>query len=154
MIQRIQSIFILIAAILLVTIIIWPIDFFSNAQGLIELHWNGVYDVTPEVAEPLVRSLVPLAAVIAIALALNVVALFLFKRRTIQMRLVGVAAGIEVCVVAVLVYLGVNIADGMNVEWHVCARWALPLIAAIMDFLAYGRISDDEALVRSLDRLR
>lgn len=154
MIQRIQSIFILVATILLVVLIVWPIDFFSNAQGLIELRWNGVYDVTPEVSEPLVRSLVPLAIIIVIALALNVVSLFLFNHRKLQMRFVGVAAGIEICLVAVLVYLGVNIAGGMNLEWHVCARWALPLIAAIMDILAYSRISDDEELVRSLDRLR
>ncbi|MBQ2322725.1 MAG: DUF4293 family protein [Bacteroidales bacterium] len=42
----------------------------------------------------------------------------------------------------------------MEMEWHFSARWLLPTLAAVMDILAYRRISDDEALVRSLDRLR
>ncbi len=154
MIQRIQSLFILIAALLLATLIVWPIDFYTNMHSLIELHWDGVYDVTPGCAQPLVRSLIPLAIVIIAALALNAVGLFLYKRRVFQMRLIGIAAGIELCLVGVLIYLGINLANGMGQEWHVSARWALPLIAAILDYLAYRRISDDEALVRSLDRIR
>lgn len=154
MIQRVQSIFILVAIVLVASLIVWPIDLYSSAQGLIELRWDGVWDVTPGCAEPLVRRMIPVAVIIVAALALNVVGLFLFKRRPLQMRLVGIAAGIELCIAGVVVFLGINIADGMAQEWHVSARWALPILAAVMDYLAYRKISDDEALVRSLDRLR
>ena len=154
MIQRIQSIFILVAMALVASLIFWPIDMYSSAKGLIELRWDGVWDVTPGCAEPLVRGLIPVAVIVVAALALNLAGLFLFKRRKLQMRLVGVAAGVEICLAVVAVYLGVNIAAGMEMEWHFSARWLLPSLAAVMDILAYRRISDDEALVRSLDRLR
>lgn len=154
MIQRVQSIFIILAALAMASLIIWPIDTFGSACGLAELHWDGVFDTTPGTQEPVIRRMLSLAFIIVAPIVLNIVGLFLFKHRPSQMRVVGVAAGFEACITAVLVYLSVETASGMEAEWHFCVRWLLPVVAAALDVLAYRRISDDEALVRSLDRLR
>ena len=154
MIQRVQSIFIILAALAMASLIIWPIDTFGSLRGMAELHWDGVFDTTPGTQEPVIRRMLSLALIIIAPIVLNAVGLFMFKRRPAQMRVVGVAAGFEVCVAAVLVYLSIETASGMEAEVHFCVRWLLPVIAAALDVLAYRRISDDEALVRSLDRLR
>lgn len=154
MIQRIQSIFILVAILLMCSLIAWPIDSFASAKGIMELRWNGFWNVTPGCQDPMVRSLTPLAIVLLVAVILNVVGLFMFKHRPLQMRMVGIAAGIEVCVTALFIYLCVTAADAMGSEFHFCLGWLTPLLAAVLDYLAYRRISDDEALVKSLDRLR
>ncbi len=154
MIQRVQSIFIILAALAMTGLIIWPIDTFGSTRGMAELRWNGVFDVTPGTTSPEIRDMFALAFIIAAPIVLNAVGLFTFKRRPLQMRMVGIAAGIEVCVAAVLVYLSTETAGGMKAEWHFCVRWLIPLVAMALDIMAYRRISDDEALVRSLDRLR
>ncbi len=154
MIQRIQSIFILAAALLLGCLIVWPIDSFGGAQGLIELRWNGVWDVTPGAHTPLVRPLHSLAVVIVVAVILHVVSLFSFTHRQLQMRLVGISAGVSLCLTALLCYLGFQISGGLGMDMHINFHWALPIVAAILDILAYRRISDDDAIVKSLDRLR
>lgn len=154
MIQRVQSIFIIIAALVMASLIVWPIDTFGSARGMVELRWDGVFDVTPGTEVPVIRRMLSLAFVVVVPIILNAVSLFLFKRRPLQMRLAGVAAGFEVCLTAVLVYLSIETARGMEADAHFCVRWLLPLAAAVLDILAYRRISDDEALVRSLDRLR
>lgn len=154
MIQRVQSIFIILAALAMASLIIWPIDSFGSARGMAELHWNGIFDTTPGTQVPVIRSMFSLAFIIAAPLLLNIAGLFMFKRRPAQMRVVGIAAGFEICITAVLVYLSIETASGMEAGWHFCVRWLLPIIAAALDILAYRRISDDEALVRSLDRLR
>lgn len=154
MIQRIQSVFILAAALLLGSLIVWPIDSFGGAQGLVELRWNGVWDVTPGAHTPLVRPLHPLSIVVVVAVILHVVSLFSFTHRQLQMRLVGISAGISLCLTALLGYLGYQISGSLDMDFHVNFRWALPIVAAILDILAYRRISDDDAMVKSLDRLR
>ena len=154
MIQRKQSIFILLALCLLASLMIWPIDVYASQLGLTEIRWAGLWDVSDASAPAFVSALVPLAALIVASLALNLVALFLFKRRPLQMRLVGIASGIEFGIMLLLIYLSNSLANSLGADLHFCVRWLLPLLASVFDVLAYRRISDDEALVRSLDRLR
>lgn len=154
MIQRKQSIFIIIAAILMACLLIWPIDTFGSAQGMAELRWNGVFDITPGSTDPVIRSMAALAFIIIAPIVLNVVGLFLFKRRPLQMRIIGIAAGFELCTVITLVYLSSVTSSGMGAEWHFCVRWIIPVAACVFDVLAYRKISDDEELIRSLNRLR
>ncbi len=156
MIQRIQSLFIIIAIALMASIIVWPIDAFGSAHGMVELRWNGVFDITPGTTEPVIRVMIALAAIIIAPIALNAVGLFLFKKKRLplQMRLVGIAAGFEICVGIVLVYLSYETATGMCADTHFCIRWLLPILAGVLDILAYRRISDDAALYRSVDHMR
>ena len=162
MIQRRQSIYLLLSVVLLASLIFWPIDFFfkepapdgTSVPQAVELHWNSILDVTdPSASQPL-QSLFYLAALVLLPLMLNALAIFMFKNRPLQGRMAGIALGIEVGLSAVLVYLSIDIQSLLDAPFHFCVRWIVPLVAAVLDFLAYKAISDDEALVRSLDRLR
>ena len=64
MIQRKQSIFILVAMLLVGYLMLWPIDIFAGPQGMIELTWTGLWDVTPGVQDPHLRSLTALSFLI------------------------------------------------------------------------------------------
>ncbi len=156
MIQRIQSLFIIIAIALMASLMIWPIDTFGSAQGMAELRWNGVFDITPGSTEPVISLMIALAAIIIAPIALNAVGLFLYKknRLPLQMRLVGIAAGFEICVGAFLIYLSYETATGMGAEAHFCIRWLLPILAGVLDILAYRRISDDAALYHGWEHMR
>ena len=154
MIQRKQSVFILLAMCLMASIMIWPIDVYASVHGLTELRWTGLWDVSDANAPKLVSPLVPLTSLVVISMVLNLVGLFLFKKRPLQMRLVGIASGVEFGVMLVLIYISNSLASSLGAELHFAVRWIVPLLAAVFDVLAYRGISDDEALVRSLDRLR
>lgn len=135
-------------------LMIWPMDTLASVQGIVELRWNGIFNVTPGTDEAIVRSLPALAAMVILILALNVVGLFLYKRRPLQMRAVGVAAGLSLGLCAMMVYMSMSAGSAIEAEWHFCAKWLVPVLIAVMDALAYRGISDDEALIRSLERLR
>ncbi len=154
MIQRKQSIFILVSLLLMGGLIAFPIETYSSIKGLTELHWNGLYDVTPGAVEPLISRLVSLAILIILPMVLNFVGLFLYKHRRVQMRFIGIASGIEILLTGILIYLSVEISGTMESEWYFNIHWLLPVAAAVMDFLAYRRIAADEAVIQSLNRLR
>ena len=135
------------------SLIVWPIDTFGSSQGMAELHWDGVFDVTPGSSEPVIRRMIALAFIIVAPIVLNAVGLFTFKKRQLQMKLVGIAAGIEICVGAVLVYISTETGSGMGAEWHFCIRWMRPVAAAILAYQGLGIIVEwamTESLVAAL----
>ena len=95
----------------------------------------------------------PMAAMQLIVFAVTLITIFLYKKRMLQIRL---------CVfncIALLGYQGVLIwyAHLLSKSADVARLNAVvvfPVIAAILIFLALRSIAKDEALVRSLERLR
>ena len=94
----------------------------------------------------------------ALAAVVPLIALFLFKNRMLQIRLCAVElvllAGAEIFM-AIYYYLSDRMFSQM--EFHTQGfRIAIifPIIALILDYLALRAIFKDEALVRSLDRIR
>jgi len=80
----------------------------------------------------------------------NVIALFTFKARLLQMR---------VCVLAALLLIGFQIWIGVDFfryrnEMIFSFTAVFPIVAAILDILAARAIAMDEAMVQSASRLR
>ncbi|MBQ3635783.1 MAG: DUF4293 domain-containing protein [Bacteroidales bacterium] len=144
----------LVASVLLGSLILFPIDQFASASGIYELTWLSVNDVTDLENKIEIERFVPLTTLIVLSLALNLTAIFLYKHRHLQMRLVGIACGIEVGLCAVLIFLSYINSNTLGANFHFAFSFLTPIAAAVLDILAYRRISDDEELIRSLDRLR
>lgn len=92
----------------------------------------------------------PYAVLIVISLAANLVALFCWGRRSLQIRLAGGAA---VVLLALQVWIAVGyfkLPDAYVVRWTA----VLPLAALIFEILAMRGVYADEMLVRSASRLR
>lgn len=153
MIQRIQSLYILAAAVALGSLFFIDLGHLSGPAGLFNVTHYGVVDVTKENPE-VITYLFPLAAVLTVTFVLVVIDLFLFKNRLLQMRVATTTAALSIACVLLLPLTNVMVASTLEMEWHLHWTLALPLVASFLMVLAYRRISDDEALIRSLNRLR
>ena len=142
MIQRIQSIFLLLGAGASFGTLATP---FANAEQATasSIFADQVYNVQDNII---------LLVLFAVAGALAVASIFLYANRITQMRLAMIAlvvnlAGLAFAVIYMLQQVNfASIAISIGIF--------LPLIAVIFLWLAHRNIRKDEKLVRSMDRLR
>ena len=95
---------------------------------------------------------------LVLATVLPLVTLFLFKRRTLQIRLCAVEIVLllgSLLMIGLYYWLTSRLFEGFEVE-HRQFGWAapMPLISLVLAYLASRAIFKDEVLVRSLDRIR
>lgn len=143
MIQRIQSIFLLIAAIASFALLGTP---FASAKKTIAspIFADSVYNLNDHIALLLIF-------VVAGALALS--SIFLFKNRATQMRIASISMVANLIGVGFALFLLFqNKVDFNSLALSVGAF--LPVIAIVFELLANRFIRKDEKLVRSMDRLR
>jgi Na+-translocating ferredoxin:NAD+ oxidoreductase RnfA subunit len=93
----------------------------------------------------------------ALTILMSIVALFSFKRRPVQMRLVRLGFLVNLSFIVYLFFAidKVNAElykSSMDIFYH--AGFYMPVISLAFLFLAQRGIKADEALVKSLDRLR
>lgn len=154
MIQRIQTLYLLVVTVLMTLTLLLPIATFTGANG--EVYTLTAFSLVGAVES---QSTIWMGIVIAIATLVPFVTIFLFKRRLLQLRLCAVEIVLLVGVVAfiVLYYLlsSANALESVGVE-HRQFSWAaiMPLLSIVLVVLAARAIFKDEALVRSLDRIR
>ncbi len=152
MIQRIQTLFLLVVAILMGSLYFFPIaQLFGEQQEIYEFYFNGLR-VFGE--EDLYVATWPTFVLLSVIVFIAFFSIFLFKRRVLQMR-VNLFN-----IVLMLGYLGLNYfyiqnfhnqMDG-KVVYHLVA--VFPIISVIFTYLAIRSIGKDEALIRSIDRIR
>ena len=151
MIQRIQTLFLLLAAVALAVCMMQPIGTWQPdaLEGNTDLF--NLCILAPDGSRSF--NTWPLFALLLLACTISVVNIFLFKNRKLQMKLCSTS--ILLCAlwmigVAVICYL--NEPDGF--KFYPSFFLALPVIAVILLFMARARIKHDEKLVRAADRIR
>ncbi len=155
MIQRVQSVYLLIAVVLAVVCLLSPLGTFYGSDSLAnaELYNAGLF-VKVEKGARVASS--GLFALLAIATIADVLAIFGYKNRLRQMRIVCLSAILLVLYylsfIGFVVYYGQGLLEGSHFKPAFCA--CLPILSFILNLLAYGRIRHDERLVRAADRLR
>ena len=85
---------------------------------------------------------------------INVMAILLFRFRMRQLRLVIFSTILLAGCVAYYAVLAWKFAMMTEVTYHLCAAAIFPVLSIILNCMAIHGIRKDEALVRSLDRLR
>lgn len=157
MLQRKQTLFLLLAAICGALTFFFPVETFVRGDQTYIFHTTGLFmaDGTPVVDAALK---VPFFIVIGFLTAMLVVAIFLYKNRPRQ---VAVVRTVNLLLMAVVVFLFITgnsirayLEQGGHVEEHFEASAILPLVMVVLVFLAERGIRKDEALVRSTERLR
>jgi len=154
MIQRKQTLFLLFAFLLTLALCFIDLGQFSGPKGLFEMNFYSLVDVTNAEQPVVVYNLIPLATLVILTIVLNFLSIVLFKNRPLQMRVCGINVGIQIGLALIILYLQKSIASDIEVEWILGPALLLPVIAAVLDYIAYRFISDDEALIQSLNRLR
>jgi hypothetical protein len=152
MIQRIQTLYLLVATILMAMTLIFPIALFQVSGvefTLSAFSFSGANES---------QSTLYMGILLALATAVPIVTIFLFKRRTLQIRLCAVEA---VLLLGTLVFIGLyywlsnRFFEDYTID-HKQFGWSaiMPVLALILDIMAARAIFKDEVLVRSLDRIR
>ena len=150
MIQRIQTLYLLIIAALMAVTLFSGLAWFAGDAGEFGLYAFGLKTAEGE----LVQSTVYMGVLLALACALPLVTIFLFRRRLLQIRL---------CVVEMVLLLGSLVMEGVYyfLSWRVFSDLTfhkpaivLPLVCLLFAYLAARAIFRDELLVRAADRIR
>ena len=155
MIQRIQTVYLLLVAGLFFALLFLPLAVIQSSDVLYLFEVTGLKRLTLE--RELVYPAWSLLAIDAIIILLSFVCIFMYKRRILQMR---------ICIYNTLLMVGFCLLAGFYF-WHFSQSsnlpglkinfriWAsFPVIAIILNYLAIRNIGADEAMVRSLERLR
>ena len=150
MIQRIQSIYLLVASVLLTICLFLPWVYYTvdSSETLISPF---------AIAGKGIRA-IGLGVFLVASLALTVAAIFQFKNRTHQMKMVRLSAILSLLSFAVfggyhyMIIQALGADDNLIMSYQLVV--AFPIIALIFYWLAYKSIKKDHDLVRSVDRLR
>jgi len=155
MIQRIQSIYLLAASMLFFFLLTSPLaEIITENERILELNYLTIENA--DTSEPdILVTVWPLTALIAVVMVLGIINIFLYKKRTLQMRLcmfnillmLGLAGMIYFF--ARFAPIGIERA-GAVIGWPI----VIPLISMILTYLALKAIQKDDALVKSYERLR
>lgn len=149
MIQRIQTVYLLAVAVLMVLSMSFPVGSFIAPDLTITKFTNlaleaadGSSDYTPW-------------ALFAILLAvgiLSMVTIFLFKKRMLQIRLTLFSSIMLIGYYVVLVVFVIKLKGDSSFapSWSVC----LPFVSIILNYLAIRGIGKDEMIVRAYNTIR
>lgn len=151
MIQRKQTLFLVLAIILSITCLCMPIGILEPVgMGTPTVLWN-LGTVVP--GSGVQFSNWPLFAFLAVSVVLEITAIFTYHRRMLQAKLCSWS--IVLCL-AWYAYFAFSILNGFGKSYTFHPQFAacLPLVAIIALVLARRGVIQDEKLIRSADRIR
>jgi hypothetical protein len=147
MIQRIQTAYLLVAGLL--TASLFKLKFAEMAVNdeLYTFSAKGIFN-----NETLVFNGLPIVIFIGIIVLLHFVIIGMYKKRIRQMRVTVFTIVLLLGLFGLFFYFTYSSLNGASVEFKIPV--AFPLVAIILDYLAIRSIGKDEALIRSLNRIR
>ena len=154
MIQRIQTLYLFVVSALMAVTLFVPLAWFAGDAGEFRLCAFALREVGGQAVQPTLY----MGVLLAVACALPLVTLFLFRRRLLQFRL---------CVAEAVLLVGAAVMEGVYyfLSWRVFSGLtfhlqgvyvsiALPVVCLVFVWLAARAILHDELLVRAADRIR
>ena len=152
MIQRIQTIYLLLVVVLGITLCFVPVVQLVTPEEAAELHiWNLV---AAQFSTAPVQGLYGLLVATTLIPALALVDIFLFKKRLLQARLNIFTVMLCLGYYGVLAIYIWQAKLALGVDWHILPWACIPLVCMVLTLMATRRILKDEALVRAADRIR
>jgi len=151
MIQRIQTLFLIAILVLSGLMLTGDLLKMDNGTGtLFTISFAGL----GEGGGKIIQRLWPLSVIMVIVPLLSLIAIFLFKKRRLQMRvtMLVLLLSIGTLILGAFYVFMFDKKIGITVLWQIKA--VFPLISAILAWLAYRSILKDDLMVRSYDRLR
>ena len=152
MIQRIQSVYLLLVAVLLVVAACLPVGTFVETGG-VSLHSFKPLGLT--LADGEFQSTWGLFCILLLSAIIAFATIFLFRNRMLQIRMtifnsILLIGYYMAAVVFVFILKGKIEASVFRLGWALC----LPAVCIVLNYLAFRAIYKDEVLVKAADRLR
>lgn len=155
MIQRIQTVYLLIVAGLFIALMFLPLAILQSEEQFYTFEVSGLNTVTSP--SELVYPTWSLMAVTAIIIILSFIIMFMYKKRVLQMRMCVFNGLLMIGFCALFAFYMWQFSKSTelpDMQFSLRIWAAFPIIALILNYLAIRNIGADEALVRSLERLR
>ena len=149
MIQRIQSLYLLVVVGLLITTMCFPMGYFIEENRINEYPFN-VLGVS---LDGMYHSTLGLFFLLLLSTIVSFFTILLYKKRMLQVRMLVLNCILLVVFYLVFILSYISLKDGgmeFRINWTLC----LPLFSMVLNILAICAINHDEALVRAADRLR
>jgi dolichyl-phosphate-mannose--protein O-mannosyl transferase len=147
MIQRIQTLYLLISAVLIALLLVLPFAEILSEGAIYQFNISGI-----SLDGAVKNNGIFLMVLIGLAFVLNGYSILSYKNRTRQARVVIITLVMLLAIAGIFVYYTYFSFSGSKVSFKIGA--VLPVIAIILDYLAIRAINKDEALIRSIDRIR
>jgi hypothetical protein len=156
MIQRVQTLYLSIAAIASVLMFFFPITkYFNDVQGTYVFFITGIkYMIDPPLTVQFWHTF-PLLLLVACSLILVVAAIFQYRKRILQLWFVNIAFLLHVVLILLIFLYYINHFETLfNTNPSYQFGIFIPLVSLVCIILASRAIRKDEAMVKSADRLR
>jgi len=156
MIQRIQSIFLFLAAIVAVGLFFFPLAWFYGNDNTIAYYVYQAHDHVPSNGQLFSQSFfLPLAILAGLMIVLPFVIIFLYKKMQQQLKLIQLSIFLNLVFIGlVFLFYTEQLMKATAVEPNYSFGIFLPLIQLVFLVLALRSIRKDIKLIRSADSLR
>ena len=150
MLQRIQTVYMLLASICMVVSLLTHLAVFTIGGEIVRFEAMGFY-----LNEEIIFSTWGLFIVGNISAILSVIIVFLYTKRMLQIRL----AAINIFMILgyyglIAFYIYMRNPEVNSAFQNIGVGIVTPFVAMILTYLAIRKIGADEALIRSLNRIR
>ncbi len=150
MLQRIQTVYLLLASICMVVSLLTNLATFSFNGDIVQFEAMGFY-----LNQEIIFSTWGLFIIGNISAVLSVIIVFLFNKRMLQIRLAAINIFMMLGYYGLIAfYIYMRNPEVNSVFQNIGVGIVMPFIAMILTYLAIRKIGADEALIRSLNRIR
>lgn len=154
MLQRIQTLYLLLAFVLMAVLLFIPFGSFTMPDGS-QYKLNSLGVSVETAADTIVTfSALPAYLLLVTSVLLTLVTIFLYKKRMLQIRFCGLNMVLMLGSVGVMYFFLYQAGKEFSAETHLSIFMFFPIASGILSWLALRAIAKDEALVRSIDRIR
>jgi len=155
MIQRIQSLFLLLTSLLSLLFLNGKyLKFFNNSGTDIYMNFMGIWESQAGANPHIISSLIPLSVIGLLICILSFSAIFLFKNRKVQLKAAVIVILLTIVFIGMALYYFFWVTGKFQAEPVPGFKMIIPFLMLISGILAYRGIKRDEKLVRSYERLR
>ena len=154
MIQRIQTVYLLIAAFLVGSLFFVSYAEVVSSKGeLLVLDAKGLYQESSSNPGIILSSL-PIVVLCATSIALLLMTIFTYKKRMRQILISRISIVLLLGIIGLIYYFVWRGAGLVGGSYSLKMPLVFPLVAVVFVYLAIKGISKDDQLLKSIDRIR
>lgn len=152
MVQRIQSVYLLLIAGLMLAMLFVPLSSFTGVDGRLFLF--KILSITDQQTLQILIATWPVVIPVAAVIINSLFTIFLYKNRKLQVKLAGANMPLVLVFYCAFIYYAWDFMKSYPSTIQIGFALALPIVALIVNMLAVRAINKDEKLIKSLDRIR
>ncbi len=153
MIQRIQTLYLAIATILTSALFYTRLVTFSTSETIYTMFYNGIF-TGEEDSGDMVMKVTAFTILLFTSVIISVITIFLYKRRLIQIRVAALNIGLQLGLTALIYFFAKTAGKELDAVFSFNYPMVFPLVSGVLLIMAIKAIGRDEALIRSMDRIR